>query len=251
MKHIIETGTDAASLCLFDPGALPVDFDERAREDSVATFEELDRQGKLWWSDTGGDGGYLFHVYVDEPVPDALRSVLRDPHQRAPFNVPSGALWACGAEYAARDPERGSASTPKGGLANYPHMGGRCQLEPGEYSLTVWRAEWPDKAVEGELAQQLGKSSVTRSNRLGVATGITLFAAFALSIVTLGLTIGALRDFRARLGELALWWGALLALWLLALRMAKAMSRQERDPRRRAVEQRFPSIVVHLERKAP
>lgn len=248
MKHVIETGTDAASVCLFDPAALPPDFDERARQESFETFERLDREGALWWSNTGGDGGHLFHVYVDEPVPDDVRAHLHDCQKRAGLRVPSGTLWACGAEYAARDPEHGSASTPKGGLARYSHMGGSCRLEPGNYALTAWRAQWPRNIIERELAKELGTPRVKRGKGLGIATGVALFAAFGLSIITLGLTIGALGNIQERLGELAIWWSALVAVWLIALQLARTMTRRERDPRRREIEQRFPSIVVQLHR---
>lgn len=250
MKHVIETGSDAASLCLFDPATLPPDFDERARRGAFEEFEKLADAGTLWWCNTGGDGGYLVHVYVDESVPAELRPYLYDAWKSPHFPVPSGILWACGAEYVARDPEHGNPHTPKGGLAKYSHMGGQCRLPAGEYELTAWRAQWPDGMLERELGKTLGSSRMKNSNRLGLATGVTLFAAFAVSIITLGLTIGALGHFRERLGELGVAWGGLAALWLIALRLARAMSRRERDPQRREVEQRFPSIVVHLLRKS-
>jgi hypothetical protein len=248
MKHVIATGTDAASVCLFDPSALPDDFDERVQEGPIEMLEQLAAQGRLWWCNTGGDGGYLFHVYADADVPDEVRPYLRDPHHAERFQIPSGTLWACGAEYVARDPVRGNANSPKGGLGKFSHMGGPCAVVAGDYAMTAWRAEWPQGLVERELEKQLGSSTAKAGNRLGVSTGVVLFAAFGLSIVTLGLTIGALRNFRERLGELAIWWTVLIALWAVAVRLMKAMTRQENNPLRREAEHRFPSIVVQLQK---
>lgn len=249
MKHILETGTDAASVCLFDPAALPPDFDQRIQGDTLEVLEELAREGRLWSCDTGADGAFLFHLYVDEPVPGEMRPYLHDAQQRPDLLVPGGVLWACGTEYVARDPERGNSATPKRGLGKYSHMGGHCRVTPGTYELTAWRAEWPDEMRREGLAKQLGRARVRRSKAFGVVTGVTLFSAIAGSIVTVGLTIGALRSFRARLGELALWWGGLALLWTVALLLLRVMTRREQDPRRREVEHRFPSIVVHLQRK--
>lgn len=36
MRHIIEAGCDGATLCFFDPAALPADFDAQVKEDCVA-----------------------------------------------------------------------------------------------------------------------------------------------------------------------------------------------------------------------
>src|SRR5437667_2283717 len=48
MRHIIETGTDGATLCFFDPAALPADFDQRLADDPVSAFEELQKEGRFW-----------------------------------------------------------------------------------------------------------------------------------------------------------------------------------------------------------
>ena len=79
MRYVIETGTDAGSLLLFDPAALPADFDRRLQNDPVEIFESLSRVGKAFWIDTDGDGRYLLHAYVDEPIPATIWAYLHDP----------------------------------------------------------------------------------------------------------------------------------------------------------------------------
>lgn len=249
MKHVMETGTDAAGICVFDPMALPADFDDSSRNDPIGQLEQLANAGHLWWCNTGGDGSYLVQVHVDEEVPQDMRAYLHDPQRQELFRAPSGVVWACGIEYIARDPTRGHAQTPKGGLGRHPHMGGPCEVAPGDYTMTAWRAEWPDDMVERELEKQFGKRSTRSGNRLGIATGVLLFATFATAIITLGLTIGALRNFREKLGELAFWWGGLFVLAAITLGLVRALTRREQNPLRREVEHRFPNIVVQLRRR--
>ena len=91
------------------PGRVAADFDERMADDPVSAFEELQKEGRFWWDSTGGDGAYLFHFYMDAEVPEEIQKHSRDPLEMARFAVPGGTIWACGAEYAARDPQ---TSTP-------------------------------------------------------------------------------------------------------------------------------------------
>lgn len=48
MKYVIEAGTDAASLLLFDPAALPADFERRFQHDAVETLERLAGDGSAF-----------------------------------------------------------------------------------------------------------------------------------------------------------------------------------------------------------
>src|ERR1043165_954940 len=120
MRHVIETGTDAATLCFFDPAALPTEFDERVKDDQVTAFDELKKQGCLWWKDLGSDGAYLFHFYVDSDVPAQILKYSQDAEEVPTFVVPGGKIWACGAEYAGRKPEEQ--------LPKFSYMGGSFNL---------------------------------------------------------------------------------------------------------------------------
>jgi hypothetical protein len=145
MKHIVEAGCDSATLCFFDPAALPVDFDVQIEEDAVELMEQLQAQQVLWFSETGGDGNYIFHVYVDEDAPPFLHSKATLVDSFDAFSIPSGQLCICGAEYAANNPLVGSTFTPKGGLGKYSGMGNIVELAAGNYRLELLEIQWSDK----------------------------------------------------------------------------------------------------------
>jgi hypothetical protein len=245
MKHVVETGTDVATVCFFDPAALPQDFDARAKRDAFETIEELSGQGRIWWLNTGADGAYLFHFYVNEEVPALIRQHSCDPQEVAKFIVPSGTVWACGVEYAARDPLCGHGMTPGGGLKKFDHMGGKFELPAGEYFMTAWRTEWPDDLVESEIEKQIGKQSAKGQDRLGVTTGVLFFGLIVISVVTLFKTLKAWAG--GGLGSSFLWaWAIVILGWTICIPLMRKLSRLEKDPKRREVEREFPSIVVQM-----
>ena len=159
MRYVMEAATDAAALLLFDPAALPSDFEHQFQSDANGTLERLHRQGLVCWIPVAVDGYYLLHVYLNEPVPPALRSYLREQplithsrflldgsisparmrlsrrRQRAgraaangricddrAGNVPAGAL----SHRLSRQPSR--PSLPRVGVARTMHSGRACTL---------------------------------------------------------------------------------------------------------------------------
>jgi hypothetical protein len=141
MKYVVEAGTDAASIVLFDPRALPEGFDEAVSgDDPVAIVSELADAGRIFWTDSGGDGSYLLHAYVNEDVPAELRPYLRDTidesHQ---FAVSGGCIYFTGIEYAFRNDDSF--------LKKYSHMGGAFPIENGTYVATLYRAEFPPTTI--------------------------------------------------------------------------------------------------------
>src|SRR6187401_2526527 len=118
MHYLIEAGTDAAAVVLFDPASLPEEFD--GNEDPIELFEELSAAGRLHYQETGADGGYLLHFYVNEKLPEYLTPYLRETKTYDSFHLDSGRLFFAGAEYSYHhDDQR---------LQRYPHMGGFCQI---------------------------------------------------------------------------------------------------------------------------
>jgi hypothetical protein len=236
MRAIIEARTDSATVCFFDPVALPVDFDERAKKDPVEVVQKLAKQGRIWCWDTGADGGYLFHFYVDEEVPKRIQTHALEPQQLSGFHVPSGTLWACGTEYAARDP--GQA-----GLDKFTHMGQKFNLPAGDYAVTVWRTEWPDQAIEQELERRSPKGLPKWANLLGTLTGVlfvvTFLATIAAAIKTLPLLWRG-----GWTSDVAVVWAGLGVAWLVCVLLMAVLNRIEKNPARREVEREFPSIVV-------
>ncbi len=146
MRYVIEAGTDAASLLLFDPAALPADFERRFQHDAVETLERLSGDGSACWINTDGDGNYLLHAYVDEPIPAELLAHAVDPDVIGEFRVPSGRLFLTGSEYAFREDDSF--------LRKHPHMGGSVTLRPGAYRLALYRTEFPDDSLEATFRRQ-------------------------------------------------------------------------------------------------
>jgi len=140
MRQVIEAGTDASSLLLFDPGALPGDFDRVFQTGSVEILERLDREGRACWITTDGDGGYTLHAYIDERVPRELERCAVEPETIEEFQVPTGRLVIAGSECAFREDDNF--------WRNHPHMGGSFLLQPGVYRLTVFRTRYPKQFVE-------------------------------------------------------------------------------------------------------
>lgn len=140
MRHVIEAGTDASSMLLFDPGALPDDFERLFRTGAGDILERLDREGRACWITTDGDGGYLLHAYIDERVPRELERCAAEPETIDEFHVPTGRLVFAGSEYAFREDDSF--------LRNHPHMGGSFLVQPGVYRLSVFRTRYPKQFVE-------------------------------------------------------------------------------------------------------
>lgn len=157
-KHVVEAGCDGATLCAFDPAALPGDFDAVSAEDPVGLMERLQRQQRFWIGDTGGDGSYVFHIHVDEPTPPNDLPCRRVAKFDA-FAVPGGKLWICGAEYAARDPVAGSDLTPPGGLGRFG-MGGYVPLPSGIHRLTISEVAKRDTVAAAAVGKASARSMI-------------------------------------------------------------------------------------------
>jgi hypothetical protein len=140
MRYVIEAGTDASSLLLFDPGALPEDFERLFQSSSGEILERLDREGRVCWITVDGDGGYLLHAYIGERVPRELERCAVEPETIEEFHVPTGRVVFAGSEYAFREDDSF--------LRNHPHMGGSFRLPPGVYRLKIFRTQYPKRFVE-------------------------------------------------------------------------------------------------------
>lgn len=106
-KHVLEIGTDGAAICAYDPAELPDDFDLKDLGDRADTIHALAENGRMWYHETGGDGSFVVHVYVNEtPILEPYveqRVIEQSDFMR--FACPSGTLVVCGAEYVIKDLE--------------------------------------------------------------------------------------------------------------------------------------------------
>jgi hypothetical protein len=239
MRHVIETGTDIAIVAFFDVAALPKDFDEQAKADQMAVLEKLSREGRLWYLETGADGGYLFHFYIETVLPELIAKHSAEPNITERFSVPSGEMWACGAEYVALDPKRA--------LAKFSHMGASFQIPPGDYEITAWRTEWPEDFVEDKIKERIGNVAWRRNEALGQSTGCLFVALIIGTLVSLGVSTS-----RGTWGHFGLgggwYWGGLGVLWVSCIAMMKSLKNMENHTPRKDVEREFPSIVVEMKR---
>jgi hypothetical protein len=89
MKHIVGTGTDIASVLIFDPSALPSDYDQRPKQ-QLEIIRKMHQDQRLFYVQTGADGACLIHAFVDEVMPDYLRPFIHEPYVHEHFEVPSG-----------------------------------------------------------------------------------------------------------------------------------------------------------------
>lgn len=233
MKHVIQTGTDAATVCCFDAAALPESFSEQFEADQIALFERLEQEGRFWWASTESDGGFLFHIYVDEAPPEQVMKCVIDPRPVDKFMVPSGVLWACGVEYAAKDP----ATECPGALAKYPHMGGKCEIPAGEYKLSAWRTEWLEDEIQEAIRYRVGEAAYKRKKLLSTAFGACIvLSLFGWLVPSLGL------------GSREVWFGIIGTSWLAMLALGRYLMKLEKSAEWREPERDFPGVILHLER---
>lgn len=169
--QVVEAWTDGATLCVFDPAALPSDFDNVVGDDPVGLMEKLQAEGKLWFGGSGGDGQFVCHAYIDEELPSDLQvvAVSRVPAMSFPF----GRVFIAGAEYAANDPTLGSPFTPKGGLGPQAESVSSITVKPGTYQFAIYEVS--------EDASK-GKQSFHPSVLLAVLSGL-FFVVGAISAV--------------------------------------------------------------------
>ncbi len=98
--------------------------------------------GSACWINTDGDGNYLLHAYMDEPIPPELLAHA-DRLEDIEIRIPSGRLYFTGSEYAFREDD--------GFLRKHPHMGGSVTLRPGAYRLAFFRTDFPEGLLEGHF----------------------------------------------------------------------------------------------------
>jgi hypothetical protein len=140
MKHVIEAGTDVAWLLLFDPKALPADFDAVFAEDPTELLDRLQEEGRLFHVGTGADGAYLLHAFVEEEVDEKLLPHLRDSKCSDSFEVAGESVYFTGAECGFREDDLV--------LKTYPNLGGSFPVRNGTYHVKLFRTEYPGTLVD-------------------------------------------------------------------------------------------------------
>jgi hypothetical protein len=145
---MVEVGTDVAALAMGDIEAIgellnAPNMDAWTERRDRATSSEI-----LWRTDTGSDGSFLLHLFVDEPPRSDLAPYLKDPVAFSRFPIPSGRVLVAGEECFVK---------PK---LDQLTMGKVVEITPGNFSLTAYRAEYPDDLAERRLRENASPEEV-------------------------------------------------------------------------------------------
>ena len=232
MKHVVEAGTDAASLLLFDPAALPAHFDSMTANDPAEILSQLDEEGRLFWINTDGDGRYLLHAYVDEQPDEQFRQFMKDPRVSDSFTVAGESVYFAGAEYAFKEDDSRYQA--------YPHMGGPFPIENGTYRVALYRTEYPEGLLEESFRKRVSPTQyfVHQSFSWFMATGVISVIVLLASLI---------------FASWEVWIAFMLPLAVLVILLLIGLNRvpvyQAANNVWRQVQREFPSIVATLHTK--
>jgi hypothetical protein len=200
-------------MALFDIDALPA---ARSDDSTVAALQAANRLVRF---PTGGDGAYLLHLYVDEPIPSELqRYCLADDKLTGAFRTEQGNVAFGGIE-----------STLVGFKPNR-HIRADGAIPPGEYCYTAFHTEFPDELVSQTLRVEATSSELWLSRAPVVVSLATIALAVALAVTQ-------------RFGMAGL---ALLVGYFAVKFLRKTPAYQALISRRDAAQLDLPSIVVEL-----
>ena len=169
----IEMVTDIAGVGVWDPG---VDVPEEPK-DYRALIESEAQAGRLFFIDTGGDGGYLSDIYVDERPDPGILALYNTPDRAYLIESQSGRLIAGGLE------DLGNAH-PQITTAE-----DEFNVTPGRYALRFYDLDY--EQFDAHLRDQIGEADLTYYNSRfdGCTQGCLIFiVAFILGPVSWALT---------------------------------------------------------------
>lgn len=227
----IETGTDVAAIAIGDPTTLAELRSSTGREVEDRRHAAV-ADGSLWRADTGADGAYLIHLFVNEDPSPALSRFLRDPQVVPVFRIPSGRLLVAGEELVVTSQS----------IEKYPHMGREVRVPPGAYELTAFRVD-PDRddAIEEKFAAAAApseKRAWERGNALPAICVAGTIVALALAYWIFARTTSLL--FAAAPVAVA------IGAWIWQARFRHTSEYVSAERLYRKLERELPSIVVVL-----
>lgn len=213
-KIVMEGGTDVAEMALFSLDVLPEDA---AGEDDL---ERMQREGHAVRFPTGADGGYLLHIYLDEPIPDALEQYCeKDDVLTGKLHAGSGKVGFGGVESAYRK------------FKPNDYIRADAVLPGGTYDLVAYHTDYPEELIEGAIDAHLDAAERRLLNLPGRLTLLFLLAAFIAFVVAVAR--------KAPVGVIAL----MIATLMLMSRSKRYKAVSEKS---KAAQMDFPSIVVEM-----
>jgi hypothetical protein len=172
MDQTLTGGTDAGSMVVFDPAALPDDFDAKQKDDTFEQLAGLMEAGRLYWLNTAADGQYTLGVYLGDCLPDRLKPFAKVLAAYPRFQVPSGHLYFTGVEYAFR--------TDDSSLRKYAHMGQAAELVQGMYRSQFFEFEYPEEFEDDVLRQRLPATAFSAHRLMSIAAPVGCLSALVL-----------------------------------------------------------------------
>jgi hypothetical protein len=128
-------GTDVAEMALFDVDSVPHDIPKDGE-----VIDELAPRKHLVRLPTGGDGGYLLHLYVNEAAPASVKQYcVADDSLSGKFSSPGGRIAFGGVESAF---QRFKANK---------NIRSDATITPGEYAYKAYHTDIPDEVIETVL----------------------------------------------------------------------------------------------------
>lgn len=207
-------GTDAAEMALFDVDAL-----SQSRPPMGEGLDELVTRARLVRLPTGGDGGYLLHLYVDERVPELiLQYCLSEDKLTGQFATSEGRIAFGGVESTFKEFQPNRLIRSDGTIA------------PGSYCFTAYRTDIPDEVV----SKVANVASTSAERWLDRAPRIATLATLALTVACL-----VLKTFIAA--------GVILVVGYLCFKAFKRLPGQGAlAVRRDEAQLDLPSIVIEM-----
>ena len=162
----LPAGTDVAEMALFDVDAIPdLDLLDSEAIDQIAKTDRLIR------FQTGGDGGYLLHLFLNESVPVEIKEFCIDDDVKTGTYRQVGSLIAFG----------GLESAHKKFIPNQ-FIRSDSAFAPGEYKFTAYRTEIPNDIVTAKIESALSQHE---KRLMKVPVVIVLFG-IILAMVAIG-----------------------------------------------------------------
>lgn len=148
MRFVAEARTGTGEVVLFDPEALPEDFDARLGADDGELMEALAAEERLFQLETEYADTVVLHLYLDAPVSASLTEFCHEPKEIPAFPVPSGSLWFCGSEYVFHRDDSALQNDPQGGT--------RMTVPWGVYAVRLSQTEYPDGYLQARIRVAAG-----------------------------------------------------------------------------------------------
>lgn len=178
-RIVLEGGTDIAEMLLFGTDDLPTG------KTGSAELSRLIDSNRAIRMPTGGDGGYLLHLYIDdEEIPDDTKQFcIADDSIESEFDAGSGRIAFGGVESAYAD------FVPNANIRS------DAEIPPGRYRAVAFRTEYPDALIETAIEDAVGPDgeralAVPSKIVLGTIAATVLFVVVGVNVNTLGL-VGA------------------------------------------------------------